>query len=110
MKTELLTILTLKLVIFRKSLRKVSYLIKTDTNGNIDCNQFNYDFIVTSPATIIGNTATLTSSGCIINSTATSIGSGCIVNIPCHVGINETGNIHNYSFSQSLLHLYYSYY
>lgn len=54
------------------------YLVKTDANGNSGCNEGNPSPIVTTPATMGGNAATLIDSGCTVTMPAAIQGSGCI--------------------------------
>jgi hypothetical protein len=54
------------------------YLVKTDANGYSGCNEGNPATIVTTPATIGGNAATLIDSGCTVTIPAAIQGSGCV--------------------------------
>jgi hypothetical protein len=67
-----------------------AYLIKTDANGNSDCNERNAATIVITPPTIVGSTATVVSStNTIVKTPATIVGNGGVVTAPCSVGVSE---------------------
>ena len=71
------------------------YLVKTDHNGNVGCNEFNTSTVTNGVPTIETNAATLVHSGAIISSPITIVNHGSNVSNPCTTGINEIRNKEN---------------